>query len=133
MVGALLLVLSGLALVVGSAAGRRSWSDRVDRWTAGSAAVLALLGAVVAVSTVGAAIDTDELPVFLAFAVAPLLLAAVPLILGTPTTTTTALTALCAVLLVAHVVVTGLSIGLLFAPAAITLILLAAARARRPV
>lgn len=133
MVGAMLLVLLGVAVFVGSAAGRRAWLARIDWWTAGTAVMLALLGGVIAVFTVGTGVDADERPIFLAFVVAPLVLTTVPLVLRTPANGTAALTAVCALLLMAYVVITGLSVGLFFAPAAIALVLLAAARMRRQV
>lgn len=134
MAGAMFLILLGAAGFVGSAAGRRAWPARTDRWTAGISAMLALVGSVIAVVTVvmGAAIDVGELPIFLAFAVAPVVLTAVPLIVQPPANGTAALTVGCALVLVAYVAIGGLSIGLFFAPAAIALVLLAAARMRHP-
>jgi hypothetical protein len=131
-VGVLLLVLLGTAVIVGVVAGGRMWSDEADRWTARTAVGLALLGAVVAVSTTLPHVGSEELLLLLALTVAPVLLTAVPLVFHAPGVGARVLAAGCALALVAYVVVTGLSIGLFFAPAAVTLVLLAAARARQP-
>lgn len=135
MVGALLLVLLVVAVIMGTVAGRRASSDRIDRWTAGVAALFALLGVVVSVVTVGAGagVDADEVPIFLAFLVAPLVLTGIPFVLRGRAIGTAALTAVCAMVLVTYVVITGLSVGWFFAPAATALVMLATARMSRGV
>jgi hypothetical protein len=110
MVGIGLLVLLVVAVVVGLRAGGGESAERIDMWTARAALVLALLGEV-GVAFVATSLGTADLPALLTFAAVPLVV--------------------CALLLTVYVVVTGLSIGLFFAPAAITLVQLAALRARR--
>jgi hypothetical protein len=129
-VGIVLLVLLVVALVVGLVIGGGEAADRVDTWTARAALGLALLGEV-GVAFVVASIGVDDLPVLLALAAAPLVFTVVPLALRTLTLASRMLTAVCALLLTLYVVITGLSIGLFFAPAALALVQLAALRARR--
>ena len=130
MVGIGLLVLLVVAAVVGLSAGGGESARRVDVWTARAALALALLGEV-GVAFLATSVGADELPVLLALAAVPLVLTAIPLVLHVSTPGIRILTVVCALLLTAYVVITGLSVGLFFAPAAILLVQLAALRARR--
>ncbi|GAA1243200.1 hypothetical protein GCM10009609_03320 [Pseudonocardia aurantiaca] len=132
MVGLVLLVLLVVALVAGLMAGGRESADHIDTWTARAALVLVLLGDV-GVAFIATPFGADDLPVLMGFAAAPLVLTAVPLAMRAPPLASRILTAVCALLLTLYVAITGLSIGLLFAPAALALVQLAALRARRPV
>ena len=129
-VGIVLLVLLVVAVVIGLRTGGREAAERVDAWTARAAVVLALLGEV-GVAFLATSLVVDDLPVLLAFAAVPLVLTAIPLVLHVPTIRIRILTVVCALLLTMYVVITGLSIGLFFAPAAVLLVQLAALRARR--
>jgi len=129
-VGIVLLALLVAAVVVGLMAGGGDAADRFDTWTARTALGLALLGEV-GVAVLATSLGPDDLPVLLAFAAVPLVLTAVPLALHAPTLLSRVLTAVCALLLAMYVGITGLSIGLFFAPAALALVQLAALRARR--
>ncbi|GAA1172099.1 hypothetical protein GCM10009608_05450 [Pseudonocardia alaniniphila] len=130
MVGIVLLVLLAAALIVGLIAGGGDAADRFDIWTARTALGLALLGEV-GVAVLVTSLGPDDLPVLLAFAAVPLVLTAVPFALRAPTLGSRLVTAVCALLLAVYVGITGLSIGLFFAPAALALVQLAALRARR--
>lgn len=129
-VGIILLVLLVVAVVVGLRTGGGESAERVDAWTARAAVVLALLGEV-GVAFLATSLGPEDLPVLLAFAAVPLVLTAIPLTLHVPTFRIRILTVVCALLLTVYVVITGLSIGLFFAPAAVLLVQLAALRARR--
>jgi hypothetical protein len=129
-VGIVLLALLVAAVAVGLMAGGGGAADRFDTWTARTALGLALLGEA-GVAVLVAGLGPDDLPVLLAFATVPLLLTAVPFALRAPTLASRVLTAVCALLLAMYVGITGLSIGLFFAPAALALVQLAALRARR--
>jgi hypothetical protein len=123
-IGLLLLGLLVVAIAAGVVAGGTRVAARVDTWSGRAGVALALAGAVGSVAI--AAGSTDDLPVVLAFAAAPMVLTA--LVQQWPNVVATGM---CALLLVAFVAVTGLSFGLLFAPAAVALVLLAALRLRR--
>jgi hypothetical protein len=129
-VGIVLLALFVAAVVVGLMAGGGDAADRFDIWTARTALGLALLGEV-GVAVLVTSLGPDDLLVLLAFAAVPLLLTAVPFALRAPTLVSRVVTAVCALLLAVYVGITGLSIGLFFAPAALALVQLAALRARR--
>jgi hypothetical protein len=120
----LLLGLLAVAIAAGVVAGGSRYAARVDTWSGRAGVAFALAGAVGAAAI--AAGSTDDLPVLLAFAAAPTVLTALVRQWPNPVTT-----GMCALLLVAFVAVTGLSFGLLFAPAAVALVLLAALRLRR--
>ncbi|GAA3070087.1 hypothetical protein GCM10010464_37950 [Pseudonocardia yunnanensis] len=130
MVGIVLLALFVAAVVVGLMAGGGDAADRFDIWTARTALGLALLGEV-GVAVLVTSLGPDDLSVLLAFAAVPLLLTAVPFALRAPTLVSRVVTVVCALLLAVYVGITGLSIGLFFAPAALALVQLAALRARR--
>jgi hypothetical protein len=123
-IGTLLLGLLVVAIAAGVVAGGSRDAARVDTWSGRAGVGFALVGAVGAVAT--AAGSADDLAVVLAFAAAPTVVTALVHLWPNPV-----ITALSALLLVAFVAVTGLSIGLLFAPAAVALVLLAALRLRR--
>ncbi|GAA1328873.1 hypothetical protein [Pseudonocardia xinjiangensis] len=130
MVGIGLLVLLVVAVVVGLRASGGESAERIDVWTARAALVLALLGEI-GVAFLATSLGAADLPALLTFAAVPLVLTAIPLVLHVATLGIRVLTVVCALLLSVYVVVTGLSIGLFFAPAAIALVQLAALRARR--
>ncbi|WP_433555573.1 hypothetical protein ACQPWY_24140 [Pseudonocardia xinjiangensis] len=130
MVGIGLLALLVVAVVVGLRTGGGESAERIDMWTARAALVLALLGEV-GVAFLATSLGTADLPALLTFAAVPLVLTAIPLVLHVATLGIRVLTVVCALLLTVYVVVTGLSIGLFFAPSAIALVQLAALRARR--
>jgi hypothetical protein len=129
-VGIVLLALLAVAVVIGLMAGGGDAADRFDTWTARTALALALLGEV-GVAVLVTSLGPDDLPVLLAFAAVPLVLTAVPFVLRAPTLVSRVVTAVSALLLAVYVGITGLSIGLFFAPAALALVQLAALRARR--
>lgn len=131
MVGIILLVLLVGAVVSGLMAGGGPAAERIDTWTARAAVALAIIGDVGLVVLATRAGIVDNLPLLLVFAAVPLVLTAVPLGLRLPTLATRMATAVCALLLAVYVVITGLSFGLFFAPAAVALVQLAALRARR--